>query len=207
MLSSVYDPLGILAPVILSARKIMQELCRMRIGWDETVPEHLAQRRSNSVLSLQQLRDFGLDRCFKPDNFGQPVPAQLHHFADASEDGFGTATYLIQRGTDNRVHCAFVFGKARVSPLKHISIPRLELTAATLAVQIDKMLRKELQLPLEDSVFWTDSTTVLKYIGNETSRFHTFVANRVSKIRHASSISQWHSSKDVQEEKGAVERD
>jgi len=43
----------------------------------------------------------------------------------------------------------------------------MELAAAVLAVSMDKMLRQELQLELQDSVFWTDSTAVLKYIGNE----------------------------------------
>lgn len=53
------------------------------------------------------------------------------------------------------------------------------------------MLQKELQLKLEKSVFWTDSTTVLKYICNETRRFHTFVANRVSTIREAVDVDHW----------------
>ena len=67
----------------------------------------------------------------------------------------------------------------------------MELAAAVLAVRVDKMLRMELKLPLDSSVFWTDSTTVLKYINNETKRFQTFVANRVSCIRDATNVSQW----------------
>ncbi|KAK2910703.1 hypothetical protein Q8A73_008418 [Channa argus] len=141
---------------------------------------------------FHQLTDFGIERCFKPKDFGQTVSAQLHHFADASENGYGTVTYLVQRNISNQAHSAFVLGKARVAPLKPMTIPRLELTAATLAVRIDKMLRKELELPLEDSVYWTDSTAVLKYISNETSRFRTFVANRVSAIQQTSTVSQWH---------------
>lgn len=82
-------------------------------------------------------------------------------------------------------------GKARLAPLKPITIPRMELTAAMVAGRMDKMWRKELQMQLQDSIFWTDSTSVLKYIGNETSRFRTFVANRVSKILSVSSPSQW----------------
>ncbi|KAK2903740.1 hypothetical protein Q8A73_010397 [Channa argus] len=143
-------------------------------------------------VKAKRLTDFGIERCFKPKDFGQTVSAQLHHFADASENGYGTVTYLVQRNISNQAHSAFVLGKARVAPLKPMTIPRLELTAATLAVRIDKMLRKELELPLEDSVYWTDSTAVLKYISNETSRFRTFVANRVSAIQQTSTVSQWH---------------
>lgn len=83
-------------------------------------------------------------------------------------------------------------GKARVAPLKCVTIPRLELTAAVVAVKMDQMLRRELQVTLQNSIFWTDSTTVLRYIENEHSRFKTFVANRVTVIREHSHPSQWH---------------
>ena len=84
---------------------------------------------------------------------------------------------------------AFLLGKARVTPIKPITIPRLELIAAVLAARVDRFLRAELQL--EDSCFWTDSTSVLKYIRNEDRCFHTFVANRVTTIRDATKVSQW----------------
>lgn len=103
----------------------------------------------------------------------------------------GTATYLMIHNIDNRVHVAFLFGKARVAPLKPITIPRLELTTAIVAVRVDKMLRLELQLPLKESCFWTDSTSVLKYIKNEDRRFQTFVANRVTTIRDNLEVAQW----------------
>lgn len=60
-------------------------------------------------------------------------------------------------------------GKAKVTPLKQVTIPRLELKAAVTAVKIDNMLRQELQVPLQPSVFWTGSTTVLRYIDNDTT--------------------------------------
>ncbi|KAL7849608.1 hypothetical protein SRHO_G00212310 [Serrasalmus rhombeus] len=67
----------------------------------------------------------------------------------------------------------------------------MELTAAVVAARMDRLWRRELRLPLLDSVFWTDSTSVLKWINNETSRFRIFVPNRVSEILKASKASQW----------------
>lgn len=67
----------------------------------------------------------------------------------------------------------------------------MELAAAALAVKVDKGLRAELEIPIKDSTFWTDSITVLRYIINESRRYHTYVANRVSHIRSGSSPSQW----------------
>ncbi|XP_062391066.1 uncharacterized protein LOC134078917 [Sardina pilchardus] len=116
---------------------------------------------------------------------------QLHHFADASEGGYGTVTYIHMSNTSGNIQVSLLLGKARVTPLKAVTIPRLELTAAVLAVRVDAMLRAELKLKRSHSVFWTDSTSVLKYINNEDKRFHTFVANRITAIRDASEPSQW----------------
>lgn len=81
------------------------------------------------------------------------------------------------------MHVAFMLGKARVAPLKQMTIPRMELVAAVLAVRVDLMLRKELEITLNSSTFWTDSQSVLKYIANEHTRFRTFVANRIAVVR------------------------
>ena len=99
-------------------------------------------------------------------------------------------SYLIvnQKGD---VHCSFLIGKSRLAPLKAVTIPRMELSAAVVATRLDKMMRQELNLAIDESTFWTDSTCVLRYIENESRRFQTFVANRVSKIHDASKPSQW----------------
>ena len=82
-------------------------------------------------------------------------------------------------------------GKARVTPLKPVSIPRLELTAALLSVRISVSLREELEYDQITEVFYTDSQVVLGYIKNDARRFHVFVANRVQQIRDNSSPDQW----------------
>ncbi|ROT78831.1 hypothetical protein C7M84_002458 [Penaeus vannamei] len=110
---------------------------------------------------------------------------------NASQSGYGTASYLKMVNASERVYCTLVMARARVAPLKPTTIPRLELTAATVAARMDCKLRKELGLKLEDSVFWTDSTSVLKYLFNQKARYHTFVANRVNLIRELSSASAW----------------
>ncbi len=125
------------------------------------------------VEDLDQLAVFNVGRCIKPVDFGEVKHAQLHHFADASESGYGTVTYLRMLNHGNDIQVSFLLGKARVTPLKAVIIPRLEFTGAVLAVRVDSLLKAELNFQLEDSVFWTDSTSVLKYLNNDDRCFHT----------------------------------
>lgn len=191
VVSSLYDPLGFLSPFCLPAKLLLQELCRSNITWDEPIPQSFSQQWSDWLLDLKKVAKFRVNRCIKPSDFGKSFTAQLHHFADASQDGYGTVSYLRLENSEKKVHVAFIQGKARVAPLKQTTIPRMELIAGVLAVRMDRMLNKELQLQLERSIFWTDSTTVLKYICNETKRFQTFVANRTAFIRAATDVHQW----------------
>ena len=191
LVSSIFDPLGFLAPVILSAKRILQDLCRRKYSWDEELPDTVVKSWNKWISSLPQLEKFGVDRCVKSKQFGSPVFAQLHHFADASEDAYGTTSYLLLCFAAGEVQSTLILAKARVAPLKSPTIPRMELTAATVAIKMDKLLRKELELELQESIFWTDSTAVLKYLNSESTRFKTFVANRVSAILDHSRTSQW----------------
>lgn len=143
------------------------------------------------MAGLTSIGELSVDRCLKPKNFGVLTSVQLHHFSDASESGYGCVTYLRLTNARHEVHTSFIMGKSRVAPLKQTTMPRMELTAAVLAVRMDKLLKEELQLKLETSIFWTDSTSTLKYIQNENKRFKTFVANRVNIIREMTKVEQW----------------
>ena len=82
--------------------------------------------------------------------------------------------------------------KGRLAPLRTVTIPLLELCAAVLAVQLDVLLRRELDIQIVRSSFFTDSAIARAYIHNESKRFKVFVANRMSEIRQHSSSDQWH---------------
>ena len=164
----------------------------MNVRWDDEIPTEYFVLWQQWLADLPKLSEFAVERCFKPPNF-KVKSAQLHHFSDASERGYGSVSFLRQLSFDDQIHCSFVLGKSCLSPLKTVTIPRLELTAATVSVRLDTLISKELDYPapLGDTFFWTDSTTVLRYMENETKRFQTFVANRITLIRERSSPSQW----------------
>lgn len=189
--SSMYDPLGFAAPFILPAKRLLQQLCKDNVGWDEEIsPQSLEvwQRWLNDLPNLQHIR---IPRCFKSLQLGQLKEVQLHHFSDASTKGYGAVSYLRCEDVNGNVNCSLVIGKSRVSPSKPVTIPRLELTAATVAVKQDRQIQEELDIKFDAVVFWTDSTCVLQYINSEAGRFKTFVANRIALIHESSSPSQW----------------
>ena len=189
--SSVYDPLGFLAPVILTGGQILQSLCRDRSDWDDPVPASLRNKWERWRSSLQHLEKLKIQRCYKPHTFGELTSVQLHHFSDASDHGCGQCSYLRLTDDTGQVHCSFVMGKARVTPLKPVTIPRLELTAALLSARVSASLQEELEYDQITEVFYTDSQVGLGYIKNDARRFHVFVANRVQQIRENSTPDQW----------------
>jgi hypothetical protein len=188
IVSIIFDPLGFLAPFMLKAKCLLQELCKHQLGLDEKIPECFAQQWNEWLQDLAKLSDFKVQRCVKPVNFGEIKSAQLHHFADASECGYGTVSYLRLENVDGDVHCSFVIGKSRVAPLKQSTIIRLQLTAATVAVRTDKMLKSELEISINKTKFWTDSMVVIRYIRNTSTRF---VANRLAVISEGSEPDEW----------------
>ncbi|XP_068704621.1 uncharacterized protein [Montipora foliosa] len=192
VLSSVYDPLDLAAPFVLPAQRLLQDLCREKLGCDDAIPSKYEVSWERWLADVPKLSKFSVERYLKPDGFGVITSSQLHHFADASEIGNGSVSYLRLVNAHNEAHCFFLCAKSRVTPSKMITIPRLELSAAVTAVKQDRLLKRELEISVNArSVFWTDSTAVLRYVKNETNRYHNFVANRVAIIRDGSQPNQW----------------
>ena len=92
--------------------------------------------------------------------------------------------------TSLETQVAFVFGKARVAPMKALSIPKLEQQAALLATCLKEDVLKALTIPVSNTFMWTDSTTVLQWL-NSGSKQPTFVANRIGEILESTTVDQW----------------
>lgn len=100
--------------------------------------------------------------------------------------------YLKAIDGDGECHVGFVLGKAKLSPPTAHTIPRLELGAAVLAVEMAKLVERELDISVDTMQFYTDSKVVLGYIYNQTRRFGVYVCNRVQRIRKFTKPKQWH---------------
>ena len=190
--SSFYDPQGFAAPVVLTAKQILQECWKGKQTWDEPLKGKLLEKWEHWKNLLPVMTEVKIPRCF----FGHPADVnlaeiQLHHFCDASEIGYGTVSYLRATFPDGTITCSFVQGKSRNAPVRAPTIPRMELQSAVLAVRMDKFIQRELDLLIRKTLFWTDSTITLYCISNESKRFQTYVANRVNEIREATTVEQW----------------
>lgn len=120
------------------------------------------------------------------------MTTELHTFSDASSYAYGCCSYLRIVDDSQHSNVSLIMSKSRVGPQKAVTIPRLELQAATLSVRLAEFLQRELKYSNLKTYFWTDSETVLGYIANEAKAFHTFVCNRVQRIKDSSTTQQWH---------------
>jgi len=116
-LSTVFDPLGYVSPFILQARRIFQQLRRLQKGWDEPLPIELEEQWGRWLADLPEIKRFKVPRCFNPTAL-TIKKAQLHHFSDASEYGYGVASYLRVTLEDNSVYINLIMAKSRLAPLK-----------------------------------------------------------------------------------------
>ena len=191
-LSSVYDPLGLSSPFVLKGIRIIQKLCQESTGWDDTVSDEVQKESTKWKGKLPALEEIEIQRCIKPADFWRAAERSIYHFSDAYEDGYGQASYLRLVNNEGVIHCVLLIGKVRLSPLKYVSIPRLELVAATLSVKIALLLREELNIEINKEYIWTDSKEVLGYISNSSKRFKIFVANKIQFIHDHSDVAQWY---------------
>jgi hypothetical protein len=105
--------------------------------------------------------------------------------------GFGAVAYVRFLFSDGSASVRFIISKARVAPLKFLTIPRLELNAAVLAARLGAQVRTEMDIAFDRTLYWTDSTTVLSWIKSRNCRFNNYVGNRVGEIFESSTPDQW----------------
>lgn len=129
-IASLYDPLGLLAPIIMRAKVFMQQLWLGKFGWDEELPMNLSQEWDTIKISLQKSASIKIPRWAGYENKNHH--ASLHGFCDASETAYAATLYLRTVTSEGKIHVNLLTAKTKVAPLKRIAIPRLELCAAQL---------------------------------------------------------------------------
>ncbi|KAG7483457.1 hypothetical protein JOB18_048755 [Solea senegalensis] len=192
VVNSLFDPLGLVAPVVIQGKFLLRELtCNGALNWDTPLPEAKEAEWEMWKGSLQDLQDIRLPRAYTPTTLCTAQKKELHFFCDASVKAIAVVCYLKVIHSSGECHVGFVLGKAKLAPPCAHTIPRLELGAAVLAVEMAELVQRELDINIDAMQFYTDSRVVLGYIYNQTRRFYVYVCNRVQRIRRFTKPGQW----------------
>lgn len=114
----------------------------------------------------------------------------MHIFVDASSEGFCAVAYFRVR-RNRQISVSFVAARVKVAPKQKKTIPRLELEAAVLGSKLGNKIQKDVKVDVNRCFFWSDSSTVLKRIASESSRYKEFVANRKSQVQRLTDPKDW----------------
>ncbi|XP_034935042.1 uncharacterized protein, partial [Chelonus insularis] len=185
--AQLYNPLGFLAPFIVRAKMLLQEIWLDKLSWDDQAPDHIITKWNSFRTELSHVSDLSIPRWFK---ITQKSTAELHGFSDASQLAMAAVVYIRATHPDHGTCSTIVCSKSKVAPLKKMSIPRLELTAALLLARLITYVRNNLDIQPTQTVCWTDSVT-LTWIQSHSSRWKEFVRNKVSAIQDLTPISVW----------------
>ena len=183
--STIFDPLGLITPVTIQAKTLFQELWKSHIDWDEPLDESLQTRWKKLTLEINEAVDFVIPCQYFSKFTSQFVAQELHVFADASPKAYGAVAYFLQNETTS-----LVMSKTRVSPVKTVSLPRLELMAAVLATRLTKFILSSIKCQFTVHL-WSDSQIVLCWI-NSSKKLKPFVTHRINEIISYFPASCWH---------------
>lgn len=189
--NSLYDPLEFLSPITMQDKALLCELSAEQKDWDEPLPMEREEEWNKWRNSLKDLEQLQIPRCYLSFSQTTAVRIELCIFSDASSLAIGAVAYLRALDGEGQWHTGFIMGKSKVAPCPAHTVPKLELCAAVLAVEMYELIRNEMDIEVDTVRFFTDSKIILGYIHNNTKRFYTYVANRVTRIRKTTHPAQW----------------
>jgi len=126
--------------IVIAKKLILQDLWQLAIQWDESVPQDIHTRWIIFRTQMSDLNQLRIPRCVK-FNVHQSI-VEVHGFCDASQRAFGTCVYIHAKLGINDHHSKLLCSKSRVAPLKTVSLPRLELSAALLLAGLINKVRE-----------------------------------------------------------------
>ncbi|XP_075151197.1 uncharacterized protein LOC142225306 [Haematobia irritans] len=186
-IAKLFDPLGWIGPIIITAKILMQDLWHEKIDWDEAVAPHIFNKWYSFIQNLQSIPIIKIDRWV---NFSPHATVQIHGFSDASEKAYCATVYLRTTDDKNIIHSHLLVAKTKVAPVKKLTIPKLELCGARLLTKLLETVVREVAFDYE-IFLWTDSAIVLGWLQKTPQTLKTFVSNKVSEILSIANINQW----------------
>lgn len=186
-ISRLFDPLGLIQPVVIRAKLFMQRLYASTTNWDEPVSQEDAENWQNFRIQLSEVSTMKFTRPVIDTTVPKSnLRFEIHGFCDASEMAYAVAIYIrsIEIG-EKRIYneIRLLTAKTRVAPLKKMSLPKLELCGALLLSELYETIRPAIDLEIDRVYFWTDSTITFRWVTQSPHKWTPFVATRVTKIQ------------------------
>lgn len=178
LLAKIYDPLGLVAPYVLKARYILKCAHSSKLGWKDHLPEELMPMWNQWLLQIPDLEKFEVPRYLQLKE-----STELHVFSDASGFGYGYAAYLRNPKHSGAWEAGLLMARARVAPMKELTIPKLELVAAEMTAKAAIDLARTLGIEERRVQCWTDSEIVLHWLSKDPHTLVPFMANRIRRIQ------------------------
>ncbi|XP_065902557.1 uncharacterized protein [Dysidea avara] len=188
--AKIFDPLGLLSPFVVKLKLLFRNLCSENVNWDDPVEGEILNKWKSLIQEFESLGQIRVPRCYF-DSSRVPILFELHGFSDASSQAYGAVVYFRTVYDDGSVSSTLVSSKTRVAPVKHQTIPRLELLGALMLTKLVLTVKKSLDSLLSlNCYYWTDSTVVLFWIRNHKP-WKQYVSHRVNEIRRHSLSEEW----------------
>lgn len=185
--SKLYDPAGILSPITVMSKLLMQKIWKTGTNWDEHVGKSIQNEWDVQRNELPIIGDIKIDRWFHTLPTSQ---IYLHGFCDSSEKAMAAVVYVVSN-TNGIVNSSLVCAKTKVAPIDPVSIPRLELCGAVLLAKLMNRVATNFNIEPTHVHLWTDSEIVLYWLQHHASHWKTFVAHRINEIQQLFDASHW----------------
>ena len=192
VIASCFDPMGLISPIIVQMKILLQDLCKADYHWDAELDSELKARWMKLISELEQVNVIQIPRCVTSEPDTKELAFELEGFGDASTSAYAAVINLVIR-SPNSTQVQLIASKTRVAPLKQQTIPRLELLAALILARLAARIKTTLEQCLVVSRIrcWTDSKNVLYWIKGKHKEWKQFVNHRVAEIRQLLPTDVW----------------
>ncbi|XP_066590517.1 uncharacterized protein [Prorops nasuta] len=171
--AKIYDPLGWISPFTIVLKQIMQSTWLLKLNWDDEVPEPIQSKWMSYCSQMCELTKINIPRW--NGQLSAADKLELYGFCDASNVSYSAVVYAKFTNSDSRTSVSLIMAKAKVAPLKAISIARLELVAAAYLTKLMLHIKSSLK----------------RSIAQHSSKWKVFVANRVEYIQSSLPEAHW----------------
>ena len=184
--SSTFDPIGLISPVLVPAKKFISFLWDKGFDWDEILPDELQQQYNQIAKEVEAASAFVTSRYL---GFDKTSPVDMHVFCDACPTtATGCCVFFVQ---NEKVR--FIGSKAKLSSSKHArTVPQWELIAMVIGARLGAAIREMFSKDFSSisSNYWTDSTICLHWLFS-TKQLPVFIRNRTTEILRLTGLSSW----------------